>query len=40
MFEIPGSEIQGVVRISKQVVEDHIEPIIEPFKAIRQEKSA
>ena len=40
MFEIPGSEIQGVVRITKQVVEDHIEPIIEPFKAVRQEKSA
>ncbi len=40
MFEIPGSEVQGVVRITKQVVEERSEPIIEPFKNIRQEKSA
>lgn len=40
MFEIPGSEVQGVVRITKQVVEERSEPIIEPFKSIRQEKSA
>jgi ATP-dependent Clp protease ATP-binding subunit ClpX len=40
MFEIPGSEVQGVVRITKQVVEDRSEPVIEPFKNIRQEKSA
>lgn len=40
MFEIPGSEIQGTVKITKQVVEDGIEPTIIPFKSLRQEKSA
>lgn len=40
MFEIPGSEIQGTVRITKQVVESGAEPEIVPFKAARQEKSA
>jgi ATP-dependent Clp protease ATP-binding subunit ClpX len=40
MFEIPGSEAQGVVRISKSVVTDGAEPKIEPFSASRQVKSA
>jgi ATP-dependent Clp protease ATP-binding subunit ClpX len=40
MFEIPGSEVQGVVRITKSVVVDGAEPKIEPFKQSRQEKSA
>jgi ATP-dependent Clp protease ATP-binding subunit ClpX len=40
MFEIPGSEVQGTVKISKQVVESGIEPAIIPFKSLRQEKSA
>jgi ATP-dependent Clp protease ATP-binding subunit ClpX len=39
MFEIPGSEIQGVVKITRAVV-DGAEPQIVPFKSIRQEKSA
>jgi ATP-dependent Clp protease ATP-binding subunit ClpX len=40
MFEIPGSDVQGTVKISKQVVESGIEPAIIPFKSLRQEKSA
>ncbi len=40
MFEIPGSEIQGVVKITKAVVVDKTEPEIVPFKSIRQEKTA
>jgi ATP-dependent Clp protease ATP-binding subunit ClpX len=40
MFEIPGSEVQGIVKISKQVVESGVEPAIIPFKSLRQEKSA
>jgi ATP-dependent Clp protease ATP-binding subunit ClpX len=39
MFEIPGSDIQGVVKITRAVV-DGAEPQIVPFKSIRQEKSA
>jgi ATP-dependent Clp protease ATP-binding subunit ClpX len=40
MFEIPGSEVQGIVRITKQVVVDGVEPQIEPFKSSRESKSA
>lgn len=40
MFDIPGSEVQGVVKITKEVVEDGVAPIIEAFKSSRQEKSA
>jgi ATP-dependent Clp protease ATP-binding subunit ClpX len=40
MFEIPGSEVQGIVKISKAVVEAGAEPAIVPFKSLRQEKSA
>ena len=40
MFEIPGSEVQGVVRITKQVVESKETPAIVPFKNNKQEKSA
>jgi ATP-dependent Clp protease ATP-binding subunit ClpX len=40
MFEIPGSEVQGVVRITKQVVETKEPPAIVPFKNNKQEKSA
>ncbi len=40
MFEIPGSEIQGVVKISEAVVTKGEEPAILPFKSMRQEKSA
>jgi ATP-dependent Clp protease ATP-binding subunit ClpX len=39
MFEIPGSEVQGVVRITKDVVLNGETPAIVPFKS-RQEKSA
>ena len=39
MFEIPGSDIQGVVKITRAVV-GGAEPQIVPFKSIRQEKSA
>ncbi|MEN9713529.1 MAG: hypothetical protein RLZZ164_193 [Actinomycetota bacterium] len=39
MFEIPGSEVQGVVRITREVVEFGETPAIVPFKG-RQEKSA
>jgi ATP-dependent Clp protease ATP-binding subunit ClpX len=40
MFEIPGSEVQGVVRITKHVVETKETPAIVPFKNNKQEKSA
>jgi ATP-dependent Clp protease ATP-binding subunit ClpX len=40
MFEIPGSEVQGIVKISKAVVTEGAEPAILPFKSMRQEKSA
>jgi ATP-dependent Clp protease ATP-binding subunit ClpX len=40
MFEIPGSDVQGIVKISKAVVESGAEPAIVPFKSLRQEKSA
>ena len=40
MFEIPGSEVQGIVRITKQVVVDGVEPQIEPFKSSRESKTA
>ena len=40
MFEIPGSEVQGVVKISKAVVSEGAEPAILPFTSLRQEKSA
>ncbi|MEY4320711.1 MAG: hypothetical protein RLZZ471_652 [Actinomycetota bacterium] len=40
MFEIPGSEVQGVVRITKHVVETKESPVIVPFKNNKQEKSA
>ena len=40
MFEIPGSEVQGIVRITKRVVVDGVEPQIEPFKSSRESKSA
>jgi ATP-dependent Clp protease ATP-binding subunit ClpX len=40
MFEIPGSEVQGIVRITKQVVETKQTPAIVPFKNNKQEKSA
>ena len=39
MFEIPGSDFMGEVRITKAVVEG-AEPVITPAKASRQEKSA
>ncbi|MEY4499923.1 MAG: hypothetical protein RL319_911 [Actinomycetota bacterium] len=40
MFEIPGSDVQGVVRITKHVVETKATPAIVPFKNNKQEKSA
>jgi ATP-dependent Clp protease ATP-binding subunit ClpX len=40
MFEIPGSESQGIVKITKAVVLDGVEPQTVPFKTVRQEKSA
>ena len=40
MFDIPGSEIQGIVKITKSVVVDGTEPQTVPFKNVRQEKSA
>ncbi|MEY4293489.1 MAG: hypothetical protein RIR29_139 [Actinomycetota bacterium] len=40
MFEIPGSEVQGIVRITRDVVENKETPAILPFKSSRQEKSA
>lgn len=40
MFEIPGSQVQGIVRITKQVVETKESPAIVPFKNNKQEKSA
>ncbi len=39
MFEIPGSKVQGTVKITKDVVLKKSEPKIIPFK-VRQEKSA
>ena len=40
MFDIPGSEVQGIVKITKAVVLEGAEPQTEPFKNVRQEKSA
>ena len=40
MFEIPGSDVQGVVRITKRVVDTKETPAIVPFKSNKQEKSA
>ena len=40
MFDIPGSEVQGIVKITKAVVVDGAEPQTLPFKNVRQEKSA
>ena len=40
MFEIPGSAAQGIVKITKAVVEGLEQPAIVPFKSSRQEKSA
>jgi ATP-dependent Clp protease ATP-binding subunit ClpX len=40
MFDIPGSEEQGIVKITKAVVVDGVQPLTEPFKSSRQEKSA
>ena len=40
MFDIPGSEVQGIVKITKAVVIDGAEPQTVPFKNVRQEKSA
>ncbi|MEI6590876.1 MAG: AAA family ATPase, partial [Actinomycetes bacterium] len=39
MFDIPGSKVQGTVKITKDVVMKKSEPKIVPFK-VRQEKSA
>ena len=40
MYEIPGSPVQGIVRITREVVETKSAPAIVPFKSSRQEKSA
>jgi ATP-dependent Clp protease ATP-binding subunit ClpX len=40
MFDIPGSEDQGIVKITKAVVVDGAVPQTLPFKNSRQEKSA
>ncbi|MFM1983838.1 MAG: hypothetical protein RL723_273 [Actinomycetota bacterium] len=40
MFDIPGSEEQGIVKITKAVVLDGAEPQTVPFKNSRREKSA
>ena len=40
MFDIPGSEVQGTVKITKAVVQDGAEAKLVPFKNSRQEKSA
>ena len=40
MFDIPGSEVQGIVKITKAVVVDGAVPQTLPFKNSRQEKSA
>ncbi len=40
MYEIPGSAVQGIVRITRDVVESKSAPAILPFKSSRQEKSA
>jgi ATP-dependent Clp protease ATP-binding subunit ClpX len=39
MFEIPGSAVQGIVRITADVVTNGAEPVVAPFKS-RQNKSA
>ena len=40
MYEIPGSAVQGIVRITREMVETKSAPAILPFKSSRQEKSA
>ena len=40
MFEIPGSEVQGTVRVTRAVVEGDAVAEVEPFSTKRQEKSA
>ena len=40
MFEIPGSEIQGLVTITKAVVEGKETAKVSEFRSVRQEKSA
>ena len=40
MFDIPGSEEQGIIKITKAVVVDGAQPETLPFKNSRQEKSA
>ena len=40
MFDIPGNEVQGIVKITKDVVLNGAEPQTVPFKNSRQEKSA
>ncbi len=40
MFEIPGSEVQGTVHITADVVAGKAEAQLVPFKSARQEKSA
>jgi ATP-dependent Clp protease ATP-binding subunit ClpX len=39
MFEIPGSDTVGVVRITKDVISGNAKPAVEPFPK-RQEKTA
>jgi ATP-dependent Clp protease ATP-binding subunit ClpX len=39
MFEIPGSAVQGIVRITADVVTNGAAPVVAPFKS-RQDKSA
>ena len=39
MFEIPGSAVQGIVRITADVVNAGAAPVVAPFKS-RQDKSA
>ncbi|MEY3317467.1 MAG: hypothetical protein RLZZ503_669 [Actinomycetota bacterium] len=40
MFEIPGSAVQGLVRITKEVVAGTEQAVVVPIKVARQEKSA
>ncbi len=40
MFDIPGSEEQGIIKITEAVVVDGAQPETLPFKNSRQEKSA
>ena len=40
MFEIPGSAAQGLVRITRGVVDGTEQAVVTPIKAARQEKSA